>query len=147
MKKDSYKRIDAFRRIEDSDFVEKQLDFNDVEESKSPSDSLLKLVYERDERTGLPMGDLQYLVSDKANPQVKEFILQNLMQDVSSAKNVVAKFDLSDDDILALSRNPNESVQDYAARLNSSIERDRWILNQYKTDVQSKSESSSVSVE
>lgn len=147
MKKDSYKRIDAFRRIEDSDFVEKQLDFNDVEESKSPSDSLLKLVYARDERTGLPMGDLQYLVSDKANPQVKEFILQNLMQDVSSAKNVVAKFDLSDDDILALSRNPNESVQDYAARLNSSIERDRWILNQYKTDVQSKSESSSVSVE
>ena len=147
MKKDSYKRIDAFRRIEDSDFVEKKIDFSDVEESKSPSDSLLKLVYERDERTGLPMGDLQYLVSDKANPQVKEFILQNLMQDVSSAKNVVAKFDLSDDDILALSRNPNESVQDYAARLNSSIERDRWILNQYKTDVQSKSESSSVSVE
>ena len=74
MKKDSYKRIDAFRRIEDSDFVEKKIDFSDVEESKSPSDSLLKLVYERDERTGLPMGDLQYLVSDKANPQVKEFI-------------------------------------------------------------------------
>ena len=65
MKKDSYKRIDAFRRIEDSDFVEKQFIVEDVEQSKSPSDSLLQLVYARDERTGLPIGDLQYLVSDK----------------------------------------------------------------------------------
>lgn len=147
MKKDSYKRIDAFRRIEDSDFVEKQFIVEDVEQSKSPSDSLLQLVYARDERTGLPIGDLQYLVSDKANPQVKEFILQNLMQDVSAAQNVAAKFNLSDDDILALSRNLNESISDYAARLNSSIERDRWILDQYKKDVQSKSKPSSVSAE
>lgn len=118
----------------------------EVEKVTSPQDSLLELVYQIDQRTGLPIGDLQYLVSDKANPQVKEFILANLMQDVSAAKNIAANYKMSDDDILALSMNKGESVEDYVARLNSSIDRDVWMINEFNKlkDVSPGSKESSV---
>lgn len=150
MRKDAYKRIDALSNFND-ELIEKlsaPVESEKVEESfLKPADSLLSLVYKRDERTGLPTGDLNYLVSDKANPEVKQFILDNLMQDVSAAKNVTAPSGLSDDDVLALSRNVGESVADYAARLNQSIDRDTWILSKYKENVQSKSTKSTVPAE
>ena len=147
MRKDAYKRIDALSNFND-ELIEKlsaPIEDEKVEESSlKPADSLLQLVYKRDERTGLPTGDLNYLVSDKANPEVKQFILDNLMQDVSSAKNVSAPAGLSADDVLALSRNAGESVADYAARLNQFIDKDKWILDTYKKNVQSKPEQSPV---
>lgn len=147
MKREAYKRLDYARRITEQDFVEKVREKEIVDKAETPQDSLLSIVYSEDERTHLPMGDLSYLVSDKANPQVKEFILANLMKDVSSAQNVAAKFNLSDDDILALSRNKGESAQAYAERLNTSIQRDKWLLEQYKKNVPPKPESSPVPAE
>lgn len=147
MKKEAYKRLDYARRITEQDFVKKVREREDVDKAVTPQDSLLSIVYAEDERTHLPMGDLSYLVSDKANPQVKEFILSNLMNDVSSAQNIAAKFNLSDDDILALSRNKGESVQAYAERLNQSIERDKWLLEQYKKNVSSKPQEPAVPAE
>lgn len=130
MKRDCYSLYDYARRLTDKDGEEKREKEPDVDPQPDPKDSLLSLVYAVDERTQLPTGDLQYLVSDKANPQVKQFILDNLMQDVSAAQNVSAKYNLSDDDILALSRNQGESIQEYADRLNASIEKDRWMIEQ-----------------
>lgn len=111
-------------------------DSPEVSESNSPSDSLLRVIYAPDERTGLPTGDLQYFVSDKANPQIKQFILDNLMKDVSVAKNPM-NADMSDDDMLLFARKPNESIDSYAQRLNNEIERAKWINEQVK-NVQSK---------
>lgn len=150
MRKDAYKRIDALSTFTDELILTLSAPVvNEMVEESSlkPADSLLSLVYRRDERTGLPTGDLSYLVSDKANPEVKQFILDNLMQDVSAAKNVSAPAGLSADDVLALSRNSGESIADYAARLNQSIDRDKWILSKYKQNVQSKSTNSTVSAE
>ena len=150
MRKDCYKLYDYARRINDKDGEEKREKQPDVDPSPESKDSLLRVVYAVDPRTDLPTGDLNYLVSDKANPQVKQFILDNLMQDVSSAQNVSAKYDLSDDDILSLSRNQGETVQEYADRLNSSIVKDKWLIDQVsqqKQDVSPGSEDSSVSVE
>lgn len=130
MRRDCYVLYDYARRLTDKDGEEKREKEPDVDPQPDPKDSLLSLVYAVDERTQLPTGDLQYLVSDKANPQVKQFILDNLMQDVSAAQNVSAKYNLSDDDILALSRNQRESIQEYADRLNASIEKDRWMIEQ-----------------
>lgn len=147
MKKDCYSLYDFARRILPEDGKELREVVEDSEDSKNPADSLLMLVYKPDERTGLPTGDLHYLVSDKANPQVKQFILDNLMQDVSAAANVPAKYGLSDDDILALSRNMGESAADYAERLNQSIAKDKWMIEQAKKNVSSKPEQSAVSTE
>lgn len=151
MRRDCYVLYDYARRLTDKDGEEKREKDPDVDPRPDPKDSLLALVYAVDERTQLPTGDLQYLVSDKANPQVKQFILDNLMQDVSAAQNVSAKYDLSDDDILALSRNKGESVQDYAERLNASIDKDKWMIEQVisktKKDVPFESGETSVSSE
>lgn len=151
MKRDCYVLYDYARRLTDIDGVEKREKDLDVEPQPDPKDSFLSIVYAVDERTQLPTGDLQYLVSDKANPQVKQFILDNLMQDVSAAQNVSAKYNLSDDDILALSRNLGESIQDYADRLNASIDKDRWmieqIVSQDKKDVSSEPKETPVSSE
>lgn len=151
MKRDCYVLYDYARRLTDKDGEEKREKVPDVDPQLDPKDSLLALVYAVDERTQLPTGDLQYLVSDKANPQVKQFILDNLMQDVSGAQNVSAKYNLSDDDILALSRNQGESVQEYAERLNASIVKDRWMIEQaaaqVKRNVSSGSSETPVSTE
>lgn len=82
-------------------------------------DAFLKLVYSPDPVTKLPTGDLAYMVSDKANPEVKNWVLQNIMIDVSSASMPAAPKGLSDDDIAALARDPKESVQSYMERVNT----------------------------
>ena len=141
MKKINVCGYDFARRLSD-DFKSRCLvEKLPVEDKNNPSDAILKLVYAPDERTGLPTGDLTYLVSDKANPQVKEFIKTQLLMDTSAARNVSAKYNLSDDDILALTRNADESIENYAMRLNQSIERDKWLINQANVPVESSSSS------
>ena len=148
MKKDCYKRIDSLRRINDEDFeCHPNFENVDVEDASKAKDSLLSIVYALDERMQVPSGDLHYLVSDKANPQVKQFILDNLMMDVSSAKNISAPADLDDSVVLELSRRDGESIEEYASRLNTSIDRDKWLMSEYKKNVQSRSEQSPVSSE
>lgn len=88
-----------------------------LQESHSSFDSFIRLVYALDEHR-VPTGDLAYMVSDKANPEVKQWVLQNLLMDVSAAASVAAPEGVSDDDILALSRDPRESSQDYMNRVN-----------------------------
>ena len=101
-------------------------------DEKDPSDALFALVYAIDERTKCPSGDLTYYVNPKANPEIKKFILDNLMMDVSSAARPSAPVDMSDDDILALSRKYDESLDDYVSRLNNEVERTKWLNDEYK---------------
>lgn len=136
----------SFHRLGDNYQSACKVEEVEGEIKQSPSDSIVRLVYAPDSRTGLPTGDLNYLVSDKANPQVKEFIKTQLMMDTSAAKNVTAKFDLSDEDVLSLSRNTGESLDDYVARLNTSIERDKWLIQQSK-NVSSESKSAALPAE
>lgn len=84
----------------------------------SSKDSFIRLVYSSDPVSGLPTGDLSYLVSDKANPEVKQWILDNIMIDLSSAKIPAAPDGLSDEDIISLSRDPREDIRSYLDRVN-----------------------------
>lgn len=87
-----------------------------VVKKKSDADSLLSIIYAKDE-CRLPSGDLQYFVNPKANSEVKKFILDNLMMDISSAaapKNA----DIDSDTAFALMRKDGESVESYIARVN-----------------------------
>lgn len=99
----------------------------DGEVQKTPQDTLLTIIYAPDERTGLPTGDIQYYVSDRASEDVKQFILQNLMKDVSAAKNVANPQGLSDDALLELSRGLNESVDDYVLRMQKQVDDFKFI--------------------
>ena len=103
---------------------------SDAEVAKTPQDSLLSVIYAPDARTGLPTGDIQYYVSDRASEDVKQFILKNLMKDVSVAKNVANPVGLSDDALLELSRGLFESVDDYVLRMQQQVDNFKFIREQ-----------------
>lgn len=92
----------------------------DVMESHDASEPFLRLVYGKDKRTKLPTGDLQYMVSDKANPEVKKWVIENLMMETGSAAspNKLSR-GIDDDTILQMVRQPFEDRQSYANRVNA----------------------------
>ena len=103
-------------------------------ENTDPMQSLLKIIYSVGS-DGYPVGDLAYFVGNKSNPEVQRFILDNLMRDVSGSANP-GSLNLSDAEITALTRGSNESMADYAQRLNASIEKDAFILKSAQQSVQ-----------
>lgn len=99
-------------------------------ENNDISNSLLRTIYSVGE-DGYPVGDLATFVGKNASPEVKKFILDNLMRDVSGMANP-SSIGLSDDDIALLTRQSGESMQSYAQRLNASIDKDKYILSYAK---------------
>lgn len=103
-------------------------------ETRSSKDELLDLIYGVDSVTGLPKGDLAQFLSDKTNPQLRLFIEQNLMNEnvssngLSLGNDVLNKFRsvITDDDLARFTRNHDESVEDYAARMSNELEEMRY---------------------
>lgn len=123
MKKVAYKRMDYARFVDDyPENFNEVVEIPEVEKRVNSTDAILQEIYAPDPRTGLPTGDIGYFVSDKANPEIKQFILEQLFMDVSGSANLSAPKGLSDDDILLLSRQSGESNQDYMQRLNGEID-------------------------
>lgn len=140
-------RFDFARRV-DVGYSSRLPEKLQCEVDSQSKDSLLSIIYAPDSRTGLPTGDLNYYVSDRANEDVKAFILKNLMMDVSAAKNVPNPSGLSDDALLELSRGSNETVDDYVMRMNHEIETFKFFQEQMKKqNVSPKSDGSAVSSE
>lgn len=91
------------------------------------SDSqLLDYIYSVDPVTSLPCGDLAIYLGDKANPEIRNFIEMNLLQPRSDGKSVMdipqdvlnkMKSVIGDDDIVAFSRNHDETREEYADRM------------------------------
>lgn len=103
-------------------------------ENSDPMQSLLKIIYSIGS-DGYPVGDLAFFVGNKSNPEVQRFILENLMRDVSGSANP-GSIGLSDEQITLLTRGSNESMAAYAQRLNSSIEKDAFIIQNAKQSLQ-----------
>ena len=97
---------------------------------KDKYEELLDAIYSVDPRTGVPRGDLAVFMSKDANPEIRDFIQQNLLMDMSkedgslslpdSVRNAFRR-DVTDDDIAALSRNHDESADEYAKRLSDRV--------------------------
>lgn len=126
MRNINYKHLEKYQDIINNLEELEPHQFEDVVD-QDPGQSLLKVIYSIG-ADGFPVGDLAYFVSNKSNPEVQRFILDNLMQDVSMAATPAAQ-GLDDDMITALTRQSGESVQAYAARLNESVQKDKYILD------------------
>lgn len=88
---------------------------------QSNVDSILDSIFAVDPVTMLPSGDIAKFMSSKVSPEIREFIRQNLMSPVPD-DGVSAKFGtLSDDDIVAFSRQQGETLDDYRSRLFSFV--------------------------
>lgn len=97
------------------------LSYNDVVDPEyvptdSEMDNILKEIYSIDERTGLPNGDLSYYLSPDGNPQIKQWLENNLLK--PRAVRVGSSVEGVTDDMLAeFARQKDESSSDYAVRM------------------------------
>lgn len=106
-----YIGIDPFK---DYEIPEKEVDIQ-----VSELDLILKEIFSVDPQTGSPRGDIVYYLSDKGNPQIKDWLLNNLMKSRPASQSPE---DLTDDIIEEMSRHADESVSDYSARLQGLYE-------------------------
>lgn len=144
MNKEAYKVLDYARRYDPKCGVPKRQDVKVDDRQAQPDESLVKMIYSPDPVSGLPTGDLSFWVSDKVNPQVKEFILSRLMQDVSKAANAKLPDGISDEDALSMSRLPGERMDAYVERLNDQISKTLWLNDQARKSVPDGSQEPSV---
>lgn len=114
------------------------------EDVNDPNQALLDMIFAVDESTGLPQGDLSVFLGDKANPEIRNFIQSQLLQERSDvhglsglSTEVTNKFrELPDDDIAFFSRNHNESRQEYADRLRLYFAQEREKRSRAKKQAQ-----------
>lgn len=122
----------AFRQKDITDnLVAPPLSDTPVKEISSPNDSFLQLVYGLDPVTRLPSNDISVLMSDKVNPELKLWIQQNLMVDVSSAAMPTLPDGISDADAFSLARDSRESVKEYCDRLNTFFREQKEQIDYY----------------
>ena len=88
-----------------------------VEKTVNSDDAVLTAIYAIDPISNKPTGDISAYMSDKTSPDVKAYIMQNLMQDMSSFANPAAPASLSEDDVLFLQRRNGESRDAYIQRV------------------------------
>lgn len=87
---------------------------------------VLDEIFSVDPETGNPRGDIQYFLSNDANPQVKAWLESNLFA-VRRGDTGYDSKQFDDDLIAEFGRNDGESIKDYSARLASL--RDEAIKN------------------
>lgn len=117
-----------------SDSVEPIVETKKIDTKVSSDTSLLSAIYSLDPITNAPTGDIACYVSDKTSPDVKRFILDNLMRDVSSDA-MPAVSGLSDDEILTYQRGRDESRDAYAIRLSEYARMNAKIVEDAKRNV------------
>lgn len=117
-----------------SDSVEPFVEKKPIESKVGSDTSLLSAIYSLDPITNAPTGDIACYVSDKTSSDVKRYILENLMRDVSSDA-MPAVSGLSDDEILTYQRGRDESRDAYAFRLSEYARMNAKIVEDAKRNV------------
>lgn len=79
---------------------------------------ILREIYSVDEFTGVPKGDLAYYLSPDGNPQIKDWLVSNLLQP-RVAQSGTSLEDVTDDMLAEFARGSDESVDQYRERLSS----------------------------
>lgn len=95
--------------------------------------AILRDVFAVDERTGLPQADIAYYLSPNGNPQVREWLQNNLLKPRALAAGTSVE-GVTDDMIAECSRAKGESVVDYAARLHSIYDECVQLLSNEKKE-------------
>lgn len=110
------------------------VDVTEVESKNDAASQLLDVIYAPDPFTGLPQSDIAVYLSDKVDPAIREFVASQLMTPNPNPQGVD---DVNSDLLFDLIRQDDESVSDYAVRVNEMIARDnetRLKESQIKTE-------------
>lgn len=87
-------------------------------ESSDSAKGILQAIYGLDPITKLPTGDIMCYLASSTPPEIKQYILDNIMIDVSSQALPKVPEGVDDDTVFQLQRNKDESVDSYRARIN-----------------------------
>lgn len=131
MRKDLYKNLAIYQFCQSNDAGKPDKDEPEVQDN-SELGNILREIFSVDENSGLPKGDIAYWLSNDGNPQVKDFIVNNLLKPISVGGT--QDRNITDDIIEEYSRKSDESVFDYAARLRGYYDQATEILNKPKDE-------------
>ena len=87
-------------------------------ESSDSAKGILQAIYGLDPITKLPTGDIMCYLASTTPLEIKQYILDNLMIDVSSQALPKVPEGVDEDTVFQLQRNKDESVDSYRARIN-----------------------------
>ena len=113
MNRDSFKNHSMIMALDNDPCIIPDEPFVD---DNSEIANVLKEIFAVDDRTGLPQGEIAYYLSPDGNPQIKEWLLNNLMRTRSFSVGGT-DYDVTDDMLEEFSRQPNESLGDYRKRI------------------------------
>ena len=114
MNRDNGRRLAIFAGI-DFDYVSPRPADPAPDIMQSQLKEVLDEIFSVDPISGFPKGDIQYYLSSEGNPQVKQWLENNLLKPRMSGGSSLE--DITDDMRVEFSRSANESVSDYQARL------------------------------
>lgn len=99
----------------------------------SDLDRILEQIFSVDPVSGLPRTDIVYYLSPNGDPQVREWIMNNLLKPraSSSGKSIDG---VTDDMIHEFSRGVDESLESYVGRINNIRQEAIDYINAHKED-------------
>lgn len=86
-------------------------------ESTDTSRAVLEAIYSLDPVTRLPTGDIMCYLASTTPPEVKQYIMDNIMIDTSNQKLPSLPDGLDEDTAFALERKNGESAEVYRSRI------------------------------
>lgn len=105
-----------FRALKDMPIDVSDEKFDNSADNISAKDNLFSQIYAVNPLTNLPQGDIAVFMNANTSPQVRDFIVNELMKPDGSEK--ATSFDgLSDDELYSLSRQHGEDIQAYKLRM------------------------------
>lgn len=110
----------------------KEVEIPDVQEVVENSDSsraILEAIYALDPVTKLPTGDIMCYMASNTPPEIKQFVMANIMVDTSSQKLPSLPDGLDEDTAFALQRGSKENVDAYRSRINEFMQQQVNIRN------------------
>lgn len=100
-----------------SRFKESDYDYNlVVVNDNSELNRLLSIIFSPDD-TGSIQGDIGFVLNNKVDPQIVNFVKSQLLFDTSSHVQSSLPIWMTDDDAMVMRRDPNETMDDYATRM------------------------------
>lgn len=116
MKKDNWKSLAIYSQLTDDI---QSFGVPDPEPSWIESNLKLMLdeIFSVDPVSGFPKGDIQYYLSSEGNPQIKQWLENNLLRPRMSGSQTLEG--VTDDIKAEFARKQGESVDDYRSRLMS----------------------------
>lgn len=103
--------------VPDADFVPEKPKREVVETSSDGAQGVLQAIYAFDPVTRLPTGDIMCYMASTTPPELKEYILNNLMIDTSSQALPKLPDGIDEDTAFSLERHIDESLDSYRGRV------------------------------